>query len=92
MAPRLNPVLLNAQVKKNNSSAYQRLRALCANADKRFFVFANEHHRETAVEAVDGESPNDRNDRALRVATRWYGERVPQVRCAQTAVQVRTVP
>lgn len=66
------------EVKKNNSSAYQRLRALCANADKRFFVFANEHHRETAVEAVDGESPNDRNDRALRVATRWYGERVPQ--------------
>ncbi len=83
---------LNTQVKKNNSSAYQRLRALCANAGKRFFVFANEHHRDTAVEAVDGESPNDRNDRALRVATRWYGERVPQVRCARTGCRTVAVP
>ena len=31
---------------------------------KRFFVFANEHHRETYVERGSGETPNDYNDRA----------------------------
>lgn len=33
------------EVQHKNLSAYQRLRALCANGDKRFYVFANEHHR-----------------------------------------------
>ena len=62
-----------------NLSAYQRLRAACANPAKRFYVFANEHHRDTHVTAHEGESPNDRNDRALRVATKWYCDRIPQV-------------
>lgn len=39
------------QVKKRNQSVYQRLRALCAAAPKRFFVFANEHHRCGGCEA-----------------------------------------
>ncbi|GLC34112.1 hypothetical protein PLESTB_000838700 [Pleodorina starrii] len=66
------------EVQHKNASAYQRLRAACAAPAKRFYVFANEHHKDTHVEAREGESPNDRNDRALRVATRWYGERIPQ--------------
>lgn len=33
------------EVKHKNLSAYNRLRALCANKERRFFVFANEHHR-----------------------------------------------
>lgn len=33
------------EVKARNSSAYARLRALIAAEPKRFFVFANEHHR-----------------------------------------------
>jgi len=33
------------EVKHKNVSAYNRLRALCANKERRFFVFANEHHR-----------------------------------------------
>ncbi|KAG2491107.1 hypothetical protein HYH03_010551 [Edaphochlamys debaryana] len=66
------------EVKHKNASAYQRLRAACAAPAKRFFVFANEHHRDTHVVAEEGESPNDRNDRALRVAARWYADRIPQ--------------
>lgn len=30
--------------------------------------------RETFIEREPGESANDRNDRAIRVATRWYRE------------------
>lgn len=33
------------EVKARNSSVYQRLRQLIATDAKRFFVFANEHHR-----------------------------------------------
>ncbi len=33
------------EVKHRNASVYQRLRKLCANATRRFFVFANENHR-----------------------------------------------
>ena len=28
---------------------------------------------------MDGESPNDRNDRAIRVASAWYTKRIPGV-------------
>ncbi|KAI3838916.1 hypothetical protein MKX03_002692 [Papaver bracteatum] len=63
-------VVLN-EVKNQNLSVYNRLRALCRNNLRRFFVFLNEHHKDTYIKAK-GESPNDRNDRAIRVATDWY--------------------
>ncbi|KMT08874.1 hypothetical protein BVRB_6g135970 [Beta vulgaris subsp. vulgaris] len=60
------------EVKNKNLSVYNRLRALCGNSQRKFFVFSNEHHKETYVKGMIGESPNDRNDRAIRVATQWY--------------------
>lgn len=60
------------EVKNKNLSVYNRLRALCGNSQRKFFVFSNEHHKETYVKGMVGESPNDRNDRAIRVATQWY--------------------
>jgi exosome complex exonuclease DIS3/RRP44 len=68
------------EVRARNSSAYQRLRTLIAAPTKRFFVFANEHHRETYITAEPGESPNDRNDRAIRVAACWYASRLPTMK------------
>ena len=35
--------------------------------------------RETFIKAEAGETPNDRNDRAIRVATAWYKQRLPQM-------------
>uniref|UniRef100_A0A803LNN6 Exosome complex exonuclease RRP44 homolog A n=1 Tax=Chenopodium quinoa TaxID=63459 RepID=A0A803LNN6_CHEQI len=60
------------EVKNKNLSVYNRLRTLCSNLQRKFFVFSNEHHKETYVKAMVNESPNDRNDRAIRVATQWY--------------------
>ncbi|PSS29976.1 Exosome complex exonuclease RRP44 A like [Actinidia chinensis var. chinensis] len=60
------------EVKNKNLAVYNRLRALCSNSMRKFFVFSNEYHRETYVKAMVGESPNDRNDRAIRVAAQWY--------------------
>jgi exosome complex exonuclease DIS3/RRP44 len=33
------------EVKNKNMSVYNRVRALCSNSLRRFFVFANEHHK-----------------------------------------------
>ena len=41
-------------------------------ARRNWFVFVNEHHAETYVERLPGESANDRNDRAIRRAASWY--------------------
>lgn len=117
------------EAKHRNASAYQRLRKLCADPSRRFFVFANENHRyhhgnfsscdwldmdcvptagvmtrawsqaleaqlhqmpplpggsefcrETFIKTQPGETPNDRNDRAIRVAAAWYTRRIPAMR------------
>ncbi|CAI5992075.1 unnamed protein product, partial [Closterium sp. NIES-64] len=71
------------EVKSRNVAVYGRLRALVAEESRRFFVFSNEHHKDTYIKAEPGESPNDRNDRAIRVAAQWYqqhlGGKVPVV-------------
>lgn len=79
-----NPIISNVvvlsvvleELKNKNISVYNRLRAICSNVDRQFFVFANEHHRETFIKGAAGESPNDRNDRAIRVASSWYQKHV----------------
>ncbi|KAI5418865.1 exosome complex exonuclease RRP44 homolog A isoform X1 [Lathyrus oleraceus] len=60
------------EVKNKNMSVYNRLRAICSNSNRKFFVFSNEYHRDTYVKEMSGETKNDRNDRAIRVATQWY--------------------
>lgn len=60
------------EVKNKNIGIYNRLRALCSSSSRKFYVFSNQHHRDTYVKEMAGETPNDRNDRAIRVATQWY--------------------
>ena len=38
------------------------------------------HYRETYIKQEAGESPNDHNDRAIRVGTAWYAQRLPQMK------------
>lgn len=64
------------EVKHLSLPIYQRVRDMIANKEKRFYVFSNEHHRGTFIEKLKDESPNDRNDRAIRVATKWYGNHI----------------
>ncbi|XP_027347779.1 exosome complex exonuclease RRP44 homolog A isoform X2 [Abrus precatorius] len=60
------------EVKNKNMAVYNRIRAICNNSMRKFFVFSNEYHRDTYVKEMSGETKNDRNDRAIRVATQWY--------------------
>ena len=60
------------EVQHNKISLHRRLRTLIADETRRFHVFSNEFHRATYCSRHVGESPNDRNDRAIRVAAQWY--------------------
>ncbi|GAA0143470.1 exoribonuclease [Lithospermum erythrorhizon] len=69
------------EVKNKNISVYNRLRAICSNSLRKFFVFSNEYHKDTYVKALAGETPNDRNDRAIRVAAQWYQNHLGSSSC-----------
>jgi len=62
------------EVRHRSSPVYKRLKDIIANPKRNFFVFVNEHRKETYIERLAGESANDRNDRAIRVACKWYKE------------------
>ena len=60
------------EVRNRNIRHHDRIRAMTQQHSKRFFVLSNEHHKETFVSPKEGESDNDRNDRAIRKAASWY--------------------
>ncbi|XP_076244346.1 exosome complex exonuclease RRP44-like protein Dis3 [Calliopsis andreniformis] len=62
------------EVKHRSSNVYKKLKDIISNTHRRFYVFVNEHHKDTYIARNPGESANDRNDRAIRVATKWYNE------------------
>lgn len=66
------------EVKNKSSSVYNRFRDVYKSSWRKFFVFVNEHHKDTYVVREPGETSNDRNDRAIRVATKWYEEHLAE--------------
>ncbi|KAG0246451.1 mitotic control protein dis3 [Mortierella sp. GBAus27b] len=64
------------EVKHLSLPIHKRVRDMIGNKEKRFCVFSNEHHRETFIEKLKDESPNDRNDRSIRTAAKWYSKHV----------------
>jgi exosome complex exonuclease DIS3/RRP44 len=81
------------EVKHQKISVHKRLRALVDDEKRRFHVFSNEFHRETFAARRPGESPNDRNDRAIREAASWYqaqlGDAVEVVMLSNDAENLR---
>ncbi|KAK3945324.1 hypothetical protein QBC46DRAFT_349705 [Diplogelasinospora grovesii] len=78
------------EVRNRSLPLYNRLISLTKSEDKRFYVFFNEFRLETYINREDGESVNDRNDRAVRKAVKWYGEHLARsaARKAQKAPAV----
>ncbi|KMQ94973.1 exosome complex exonuclease rrp44 [Lasius niger] len=60
------------EIRHKSSNVYKKLKNIIKDPKRKFFVFINEHHRETYIEREPGEKINDRNDRAIRVAVKWY--------------------
>uniref|UniRef100_A0A8C0J9T6 Protein DIS3 homolog n=1 Tax=Chelonoidis abingdonii TaxID=106734 RepID=A0A8C0J9T6_CHEAB len=75
------------EVRKRSAPVYKRIRDVIANPEKHFYSFTNEHHRETYIEQEQGETSNDRNDKAIRVATKWYDEHLKKIN-NEEAIQV----
>ncbi|KID77305.1 Exosome complex exonuclease dis3 [Metarhizium brunneum] len=62
------------ELRNRSLPLYNRLIGLTKSEDKRFYVFFNDFRLETYVNRELNESVNDRNDRAVRMAVKWYGE------------------
>ena len=60
------------EVRHRSTPLYKRLKDIMMDSKRHFYVFINEHHKDTYIERKAGESVNDRNDRAIRVAAKWY--------------------
>lgn len=75
------------ELRNRSLPLYNRLIGLTKSDEKRFYVFFNEFRLETYVAREAGETVNDRNDRAVRKAVRWYAEHL-----AQTASKSKNVP
>ncbi|KAJ4361640.1 exosome catalytic subunit dis3 [Ascochyta clinopodiicola] len=77
------------EVKNRSLPLYHRLIALTKNEGKRFYVFFNEFRQETHIPRDQGESINDRNDRAVRRAVQWYNQHITEAVTARSKKQKR---
>ncbi|KAI0262886.1 hypothetical protein BC834DRAFT_889464 [Gloeopeniophorella convolvens] len=68
------------EVRHRSLPLFNRLKALMKLDEKRTWMFYNEFRSETAVVREVGESPNDRNDRAIRVGAAWYNSHISLTR------------
>jgi exosome complex exonuclease DIS3/RRP44 len=66
------------ELRNRSLPLYNRLVGLTKSEEKRFYVFFNDFRLETYVVRDVGESINDRNDKAVRRAVRWYAEHIAQ--------------
>ncbi|KAL9116336.1 MAG: hypothetical protein Q9187_007142 [Circinaria calcarea] len=66
------------ELRNRSLPLYNRLIGLTRSEHKRFYAFFNEFRLETYVVRDQGETINDRNDRAVRRAVKWYGEHLQQ--------------
>lgn len=60
------------EVRNHSMPLYNRLRTLLMDPDRRFWLFYNDFHQDTNVVRFADETPNDRNDRAIRQAAAYY--------------------
>jgi len=66
------------ELRNRSLPLYNRIIALTRSEDKHFYVFFNDFRLETYINREQGETINDRNDRAVRRAVSWYGEHLLQ--------------
>uniref|UniRef100_A0A1A7Y0C5 Exosome complex exonuclease RRP44 n=1 Tax=Iconisemion striatum TaxID=60296 RepID=A0A1A7Y0C5_9TELE len=76
------------EVRHRSAPVYKRLKDIIHEKEKHFYTFTNEHHRETFIERQPGESANDRNDRAIRVAVKWYSEHLKTLESGPDGLKV----
>lgn len=78
------------ELRNRSLPLYNRLIGLTRSEDKRFYVFFNEFRLETYITREHGETINDRNDRAVRQAVKWYVDHLQKA--VKQGIQSRTCP
>lgn len=73
----LNSVLL--EVSQRNKAIHERLMTLIRDPEKRCYVFANDRHEQTFCTLKGNESPQEFNERCVRVAAQWFGKHVSEM-------------
>lgn len=61
-------------IKSHSKNMYTRVRSLVENKARHFYVFSNEHHRDTYVEREKTETLQERDDRGKiqsRIEEKW---------------------
>ena len=76
------------ELRNRSLPLYNRLIGLTKSQEKRFYVFFNEFRLETYVNREQDESINDRNDRAVRLAVKWYNDHLAQTKRKNLPVTV----
>ncbi|KAF7544075.1 hypothetical protein G7Z17_g10237 [Cylindrodendrum hubeiense] len=76
------------ELRNRSLPLYNRLVGLTKSEDKRFYVFFNDFRLETFVRREPNESVNDRNDRAVRLAVKWYGDHLAQTKAKKVPAVV----
>ena len=60
------------ELRNRSLPLYNRIMNLVGSEEKRFYLFFNEFRVETNIVREEGETVNDRNDRAIRKSAAWY--------------------
>ena len=80
------------ELRNRSLPLYNRVIGLTKSEDKHFYVFFNDFRQETYVVREQGETINDRNDRAVRRAVNWYGEHLHQsIKSSKRPIQCPTI-
>lgn len=65
-------------IMKDSEHAARMGRAENTAESRRWWVYYNDFSEATAITGLEGETPNDRNDRAIRTAVKWYSGHLKQ--------------
>ena len=80
------------ELRNRSLPLYNRVIGLTKSDDKHFYVFFNDFRQETYIVREQGETINDRNDRAVRRAVKWYGEHLHQsLKSSKRPIQCPTI-
>ncbi|KAG9744574.1 ribonuclease R, partial [Aureobasidium melanogenum] len=79
------------EVKNRSLPLYHRLISLTKNDGKRFYVFFNDFRLQTYVVRDEKETINDRNDRAVRRAVKWYADHLDEAVSKRKSVRCPSV-
>ncbi|KAG9860784.1 ribonuclease R, partial [Aureobasidium melanogenum] len=79
------------EVKNRSLPLYHRLISLTKNDGKRFYVFFNDFRLQTYVVREDKETINDRNDRAVRRAVKWYADHLEEAVSKRKSIRCPSV-